>query len=392
MFQTMTAPPPDKILSLSELFRADTRQGKLDLGVGVYKDPEGRTPILPSVATAEAAHVATLQTKAYVGPGGDPRFVELVRDLAFGSEAPVTRIGGVQTAGGAGALRVLAGLIALQAPEAVVHLPDPTWVNHHSVLADARLRTTSYRYLDAASGQLCIEEMLSDIAAMAPGDVILLHGCCHNPTGADPVAEDWDRIIDAIAARGVLPFVDLAYQGFGDGLEQDAAALRKMAARLPELLLAYSCSKNFGIYRDRVGAAFVLSETAEAAGIAKAQLGVRNRVAYSMPPDHGAALVRDILGTPELAAQWRGEVEAMRRHVASNRAALAEALAEIDAQRFAALGTQKGMFSCLPISAAQVDRLRDEQAIYMVSDGRINLAGLDAAQAPVLARAVASVL
>jgi len=392
MFETMTAPPPDKILSLSELFRADTRQDKLDLGVGVYKDRQGRTPILASVAAVEAAHVAGLTTKAYVGPAGDPRMVELVRDLAFGAEAPVERIGGVQTAGGAGALRILSGLLKYQAADAVVHVPDPTWVNHHSVLADAGLKTTTYRYYDAATGTVRIDEMLEDIAAMGPGDVILLHGCCHNPTGADPDAAEWDRIIEAIVECGVLPFVDLAYQGFGDGLEQDAATLRKMAARLPEMLVSYSCSKNFGIYRDRTGAAFVLSKTAEGAGIARARLAVQNRVAYSMPPDHGAKLVAGVLGDATLNAQWRAEVEAMRSHVAANRAALARALAGVDATRFAAIGRQKGMFSCLPISEAQVDRLRNENAIYMVADGRINLAGLDAALAPVLAEAVAAVL
>ncbi|MFV0333447.1 MAG: amino acid aminotransferase [Tropicimonas sp.] len=392
MFQTMQAPPPDKILSLLDLFRADTRQSKLDLGIGVYKDPQGLTPILPSVAAAEARRVAELRTKVYVGPGGDPRFVELVRDLAFGPDAPRERIGGVQTTGGAGALRCLAGLIAQQAPGATVHVPDPTWVNHLSLLADARLRTASYRYYDAATGRLRIDGMLADIAAMGPGDVIMLHGCCHNPTGADPTAQDWERIIGAIAQSGVLPFVDLAYQGFGDGLEADAAPLRAMAARLPEMLIAYSCSKNFGIYRDRTGAAFALSATPEGARIAAAQLTARNRVAYSMPPDHGAGLVRGVLEDAALSAQWRDEVEAMRRHIARNRAALAKALGALDAERFGAIGEQKGMFSCLPISEAQVDRLREEHAIYMVSDGRINLAGLDVAQAPFLTEAVAAVL
>ncbi|MBE3637253.1 amino acid aminotransferase [Mangrovicoccus algicola] len=392
MFETMKAPPPDKILSLAELFRADTRQGKLDLGVGVYKNEAGVTPILPSVAQVEAAHVAALTTKAYVGPGGDPDFVALVRELAFGKDAPVARIAGVQTTGGAGALRTLAGLIAFQAPGTMVHVPDPTWVNHLSVLADAGLPTKAYRYFDAASSTVTVDAMLEDIKAMAAGDVILLHGCCHNPTGADPQPGDWDRIIAAVVEQGVLPFVDLAYQGFGEGLDEDAATLRKLVVAAPELVLAYSCSKNFGIYRDRTGAAFVLSKSEAGSVAARGQLQVRNRVAYSMPPDHGAKIVAGVLGSPELNAQWRAEVGAMRAHVGRNRAALAAALEDIDATRFGALAGQKGMFCCLPISEAQVDRLREEFAIYMVSDGRMNLAGLDVSRAPELALAVARVL
>ena len=271
-------------------------------------------------------------------------------------------------------------------------MPDPSWVNHLAIMEDAGLKITSYRYLDAATGRLRVDEMVEDIARMGPRDVILLHGCCHNPTGADPTSAEWDRIIAAVAASRAVPFLDLAYQGFGEGLDQDASSLRKFAARVPELLLAYSCSKNFGIYRERAGAAFVLSESAAGAPIARAQLAARNRVACSMPPDHGAALVRGVLDDPVLAPQWRDEVEAMRSHVARNRAALAAALGAVDGQRFATLGQQKGMFSRLPLSEAQVARLRDEHAIYMVSDGRINLAGLDVSEAPRLARAVAMVL
>ncbi len=392
MFQTMQAPPLDTILSILDLFRADTRADKLDLGVGVYKDEKGLTPILPSVRAAETRHLAEAVTKTYVGPAGNPRFVELVRDLAFGPGAPRERIGGVQTTGGSGALRILAALIAHHAPRTVVHVPDPSWVNHLAIMEDAGLRIASYRYLDAATGRLRIDAMLEDIGRMGPRDIILLHGCCHNPTGADPTPEEWGRIIAAISARGVVPFMDLAYQGFGEGLDADAASLRRMAAEVPELLLAYSCSKNFGIYRERAGAAFVLSASPAGAPIVRAQLAARNRVACSMPPDHGAALVCGVLDDPVLGPQWRDEVEVMRTHVARNRAALAAALAEVDGQRFATLGRQKGMFSRLPLSEAQVARLREEHAIYMVSDGRINLAGLDVSQAPRLARAVAMVL
>jgi len=298
----------------------------------------------------------------------------------------------VQTTGGAGALRLLAGVIARARPGAGVHVPDPTWINHLSLLADAGLRTQFYCYYDPATGGVAVDQMIADIGQMAPGDVIVLHGCCHNPTGADPDAEAQARIIDAIAARGVLPFVDLAYQGFGDGLNEDAAFLRHLTAALPELVVAYSCSKNFGLYKDRAGAAFVLGATPEQADVTVAQMTVQSRVAYSMPPDHGAALVRDILGDTQMAAAWRADVEAMRRHITGIRRAVMEALCRVDAARFAALGGQKGMFSLLPLSEAQVQALCDRHGIYLVSDGRINLAGLRATDIPYLAEAVADVL
>ncbi|SFZ80647.1 aromatic-amino-acid transaminase [Devosia enhydra] len=392
MLEALTAPPPDKILSLMDLFRADTRPERIDLGVGVYRDAQGLTPILDVVRRAEARLDAAATTKAYVGPAGDPRFVELVRDLAFGSDAPVDRLRGIQTTGGAGALRLLAGLIARARPGATVHLPDPTWVNHAALLADAGLKLSRYRYYDPATGGVALENMLEDIAAMASGDVIMLHGCCHNPTGADPSREDWQKIADAIAEREIFAFIDLAYQGFGDGLEADAWATRLLIRTLPQLVVAYSCSKNFGIYRDRAGAAFILARTPAEADIARAQLTVQSRIAYSMPPDHGAALVRDILADPASAALWRADVEAMRNRIASTRAALAAALVSLGHPGLRGLGAQKGMFSLLPLTPAQVARMRETFGIYMVDDGRINLAGLQISQIPVLKRALEAIL
>ncbi len=392
MFEKMTAPAPDKILSLMERFRADTRPEKMDLGVGVYRDESGVTPIMDVVRRVEARRNATAETKAYVGPAGDPLFVERVRDLAFGSQAPVARLAGVQTTGGAGALRCLAGLISHQAPGATVHVPDPTWVNHLAILADCGIPTSIYRYFDPVSGAVDETGLLASIAAMAPGDVMLLHGCCHNPTGADPSPATWARIGDALLERGVIPFVDIAYQGFGDGLDQDAAALRHLCSRMPEMLVAYSCSKNFGIYRDRTGAAFVLTATEAQAGIARARLSEQNRIAYSMPPDHGAAIVRDILGDDELRAEWIGEVDAMRERVTGIRVALSAALTEVDADLFAALANQKGMFSLLPLSADQVAQLQRDHGVYLVSDGRVSLAGLRPDQVQPFAAAVAAVL
>lgn len=392
MLDALTAPPPDKILSLMDLFKSDTRPDRIDLGVGVYRDARGLTPILDVVRRAEARLDAAATTKAYVGPAGDPRFVELVRDLAFGFGAPVDRLRGIQTTGGAGALRLLAGLIARARPGATVHVPDPTWVNHTALIADAGLEMSTYRYYDASSGNVAFDAMLEDIAAMPPGDVIMLHGCCHNPTGADPSLEQWQVIADTIAARDLFAFVDLAYQGFGDGLEADAAATRLLVNTLPQLVVAYSCSKNFGIYRDRAGAAFLLARTPGEADIARAQLTVQSRVAYSMPPDHGAALVRDILADPETASLWRTDVEMMRGRIADTRARLADALASFSHPRLNGLARQKGMFSLLPLSEAQVVRMREDFAIYMVSDGRINLAGLQPDQIPVLKAALAAIL
>ena len=392
MFETMTAPPPDKILSLMELLRADPRADRMDLGVGVYRDERGVTPILPCVRRVEAALGAAAQTKAYVGPAGDPLFVERVRALAFGPNAPAGRIGGVQAVGGAGALRILAGLIARQAPGAVVHVPDPTWVNHLAIVEDAGLASATYRYYDPATGGVDMVGLLADMEAMRPGDVMLLHGCCHNPTGADPSPADWAAIADMLAVRGIVPFVDIAYQGFGDGLDEDAAALRLLAGRVPEMLVAYSCSKNFGIYRDRTGAAFVLARDEAAAQVARARLAEQNRIACSMPPDHGAAIVREILGDDALRAEWAAEVAAMRARVKDIRRALAAALEAVDAARFGALAGQKGMFSLLPLSGAEVARLRAEHGIYLVSDGRVSLAGLRRDQVPLLAAAVGAVI
>ena len=375
-----------------DLFRNDPRPQKIDLGVGVYRDPEGQTPILDVVKRAETARLTSETSKSYVGPAGDARFVALVRDLVSGAEAPLDRLRGVQTTGGAGALRLLAGVIARARPETVVHVPDPTWINHLSLLADAGLPTQVYRYYDPATGGVAIDQTIADFGRMAPGDVIVLHGCCHNPTGADPDTAAQARITDAIAERGVLPFVDLAYQGFGDGLTKDAGFLRHLTATLPELVVAYSCSKNFGLYKDRAGAAFALGATPEQADVTVAQMTVQSRVAYSMPPDHGAALVRDILGNAQMAAAWRTDVEAMRQHITSIRRATMEALCQVDAARFAGLGSQKGMFSQLPLTEAQVTALCDRHGIYLVSDGRINLAGLRAAEVDYLAGAIADVL
>ena len=392
MFASLTVPPPDRILSLIPLFKADTRPEKIDLGVGVYRDASGRTPILRAVAEAERRLLAGETTKAYVGPAGDPVFCDLMTDIVFGSAAPRDRLRAIQTPGGAGALTVIAGLTALARPGATVHVPEPTWVNHVSILNDAGLRIVSYPYLDAERGVADVARLLAHLRQAAPGDVVLLHGACHNPSGADLSPDDWRHVAEIVLARELVPFVDLAYQGFGDGLDADAFGVRLLAATVPTLLVAASCSKNFGIYRDRAGLAFVLAPTPDIADAAKAQMVVRARVGYSMPPDHGSAIVRTVLSDPALAADWRAELEEMRTGVVGLRHALADTFRQLrNDDRYDFLRQAKGMFSLLGTTVEQSIRLRDEHAIYIVEDGRMNIAGLRLDQVETFCKAVLAV-
>ncbi len=377
MLETLEPAPPDKILSLIGLFRDDPRAGKIDLGIGVYRDAAGRTPVLRTVREAERRLYDKEDTKTYLGPGGDAAFCEAVAPIVFGDSLAADRIRSAQTPGGAGALRILAGLIARARAGATVWLPDPTWVNHLSMLEDAGLQTRSYAYFDPARGEARIDAMLASLRQAASGDVVVLHGCCHNPTGASLTNTDWDAVCDLLAQRNILPFVDFAYQGFGDGLDQDAYAVRLFARRLPEMLVAVSCSKNFSIYRERAGCAFVLADSRAHADIALGQLLIAARVGYSMPPDHGASIVRIILQDVELTAEWRREVEAMRARIVATRAALARAFAaRTNSDRYDVLVRHRGMFSLLGTTPEQAERLRREHGVYIVADGRINVAGL----------------
>ena len=392
MFEVLNPAPPDKILSLIGLFRDDPRQDKIDLGIGVYRDATGRTPVLRTVREAERRLYEKEDTKTYLGPGGDAAFCEAVAPVVFGESFAADRIRAAQTPGGAGALRILAGLIARARPGATVWIPDPTWVNHLSILEDAGLKPSIYAYFDAASGEARIDAMLSGLRHAAAGDVILLHGCCHNPTGASLTHADWDAVCDLLQERDLVPFVDLAYQGFGDGLEQDAYAVRLFARRLPEMLVAVSCSKNFSIYRERTGCAFVLGDSRARADNALSQLLVAARVGYSMPPDHGASIVRIILQDPALAADWRIEVEAMRARIVALRAALARAFsARTNSGRYDFLIRHRGMFSLLGTTPAQAERLRRDHGVYIVADGRINVAGLKEEQIEPFVTAVLAV-
>lgn len=392
MFESLTVPPPDRILSLIPLFKADTRPEKIDLGVGVYRDATGRTPIMRAVAEAERRLIASETTKAYVGPAGDALFCEQMTDIVFGTAAPRERIRAVQTPGGAAALTLLAGVMALARPGATVHVPEPTWVNHVAILSDFGFKLAAYPYLDLERGVADVPRLLAYLETVPAGDVVLLHGACHNPSGADLAPDDWRAVAEIVKARGLVPFVDLAYQGFGDGLDEDAFGVRLLAETVPTLIVAASCSKNFGIYRERTGLAFVVGPTPAIAEAVKAQMVVRARVGYSMPPDHGSAIVRTILADPALTADWRAELEEMRAGVANLRHALADTFRRLrNDDRYEFLRQAKGMFSLLGTTVEQAVRLREEHAIYIVEDGRINIAGLRLDQVETFCKAVLAV-
>ncbi|HVL21100.1 MAG TPA: amino acid aminotransferase [Amaricoccus sp.] len=392
MFETLKPSPPDKIIELLETFRADPRQEKLDLGVGVYKDANGATPVLRAVKAAERRLLETQESKAYVGLLGDLGFVAAMADLALGDAVPADRLVGAQTPGGTGAIRQICELIKRASPGATVWHSDPTWPNHPAILGYLGIPTRTHRYFDAATGGVDFAGMMADLVAMKPGDVLLLHGCCHNPTGANLTLDEWRELTDFVVTAGVVPFVDLAYQGFGDGLEADAAGLRHMAAAVPEMLLAVSCSKNFGLYRDRVGAAFALSATPERAAVTKANLASLNRLNFSFPPDHGAKVVSIILGDPSLKADWRAELEAMRTGMLELRTGLADALRRAtNSDRFDFVGVHRGMFSRLGLTPEQVTKLREDFGVYVIGDSRINVAGLPAQGLDKIAAAIAAV-
>ncbi len=392
MFETLHPSKPDQILALNAAFRADPREAKLDLGVGVYKDEAGRTPILRAVKTAERRLVETQPTKAYLSPAGDPAFCAAMVELAFGSDAPKDRIAAVQTIGGTGAVRVLCDLVARAERGATVWLPDPTWPNHPAIAKQAGLGFRTYPYFDPAAVGVAWEAMRGALSEAGPGDVVLLHGCCHNPTGADLTPEQWREIAALAVDRGFTPFLDLAYQGFGDGLEPDATGLRILAAAVPEMLVALSCSKNFALYRDRVGCAAVLAAAPAAADLAGDNLRALARVTYSMPADHGAAVVSTILGDAALREDWIAELDAMRARILTLRSNLAAALRErLNDDGFDFIAHHRGMFSLTGLSSEIVERMRAEHGVYLVGDGRMNVAGLNAAGVTQFADALAAV-
>jgi len=376
-------------------FRADPNPQKIDLGVGVYRDDHGHTPILASVKTAEQQYLASETTKTYVGMAGDEQYNTAMSQLILGDvyAAVSERFRTVQTPGGTGALRVAAEFILRCNPDASLWVGSPTWANHWDLFGAAGLPIREYPYYNCADKDLDADAMLAKLATAGPDDVVLLHACCHNPSGMDPTFAQWEAVCDLALERGFLPLVDMAYQGFGDGLDADAAGVRLLAERLPELIVCTSCSKNFGLYRERIGGCAVLSASQTLADTVKSTLENTVRGIYSMPPHHGAAIVGTILSDPELREQWSAELALMRDRLNTLRQLMSRQLAQAGAAGdFSFIERQKGMFSFLGITPEQVARLRDEDSIYMVSSGRMNVAGISHDNVDRFAEAVARVL
>jgi aspartate aminotransferase len=365
----------------------------VDLGIGVYRDAAGDTPVLDVVKRAERRLVDTQTTKTYIGSAGPADFNEAMRDLTFAGAADADRIAMLQTPGGSGSLRVAAGVILRARPDATVWVSRPTWANHVPLLGGAGLDLQSYAYYDEEAKALDFDGMLDSLRNIPRGDIILLHTCCHNPTGIDPDRSQWREIADVVAERELLPFIDVAYQGFATDLDADAFVIRELAGRVPEMIVANSCSKNFGLYRDRVGALYVLAADSKGRDIVQSQANNVVRTMYSMPPDHGAAVVAMILNDRELRADWVGEVTGMRERLCEMRQLLHDALLEEAADHdFSHLLRAKGMFCFLGLSPEQVGRLKKDHAVYMVDSSRINIAGITADNAGHIARSVAAVL
>ena len=377
----------DSLLALIALCNADPRAEKMDVGVGVFRDGEGRTPILKVIKEAEQILRDTQETKAYLGSAGDKRFTELLRPILLGEHADDDRIAGLQTPGGCGALRLGFELIATANPDARVLVGTPTWPNHPPIIHSVGLQIVEYPYYDRDACSIRFDAMVVALKDARPGDVVLLHGCCHNPTGADLEEGQWAEVTRIVAERGLLPFVDIAYQGFGRGLDEDARGLRGLLAACDEVIAAQSCDKNFSVYRDRVGSLFVKTGSTDATVRAMAHVAQRAREMWSMPPDHGAAAVRIVLDTPELKQRWLGELAAMRDRINAVRQRIAAA-----DPRLEYIGRQFGMFSMLPLSRDQVFALRDRHAIYMADSGRFNVVGLSDAQVDRFTAAVVEAL
>ena len=389
MLSNLTAQPQDKILALVGAYRADPRQDKIDLGVGVYKDSTGATPIMRAVKSAEELLWQIQKTKSYVGLAGDPAFSAAMFELILDGAVAADRLSAVATPGGTGAVRQALELIKIASPAAKVWLSNPTWPNHPSIVNYLGMPLAEYRYFDTETGSVDFEGMLADIKAIPAGDIVLLHGCCHNPTGANLTSEQEDQIITTLAESGAVPFVDIAYQGFGDGLEKDARFTRKIASQLPECLIAASCSKNFGIYRERTGILMAVSASASLQAITQGNMAFLNRQNFSFPPDHGARLVTMILGDQILRSLWSTELEQTRINMLDLRQQLADELRQrTNSDKFDFLATHRGMFSRLGLSLGTVEILRADFGIYMLGDSRINIAGLNSHTVPILAHAV----
>jgi aspartate aminotransferase len=395
IFANLEKLPPDPILGVTAAFRSDPSPRKIDLGVGVYRDDAGNTPVPAAVRDAERALLDGQVTKTYVGPMGNLEFNERIVEMALGGFASrlKERTTTIQTVGGCGALRVGAELIRASQPDAIVRVSDPTWANHEPLLGSSGLALERYPYYEPASRGVAFERMLEHFGQLPSGSIVLLHACCHNPTGADLDAGQWVALAGVIESRGLVPFVDLAYQGFGDDLEADVHGLRLLAARVPQLLLALSCSKNFGLYRERTGALAVIAENATAAAaIATHQARMARRM-YSMPPDHGAAIVARLLGDQALRAAWASELAGMVSRMKALRELLAEHLAARRPDRdFSWVTTHRGMFSLAGLDSAAIGELRSKYHVYVPPDGRINIAGVSATNVDRVADSIVAVM
>jgi len=395
MFEALKPKPADAIIALMQACKADTNPNKIDLGVGVYKDASGATTILKSVKQAEQLWWQEEETKSYVGTTGNAEFCRLMLELMLGADNPaLARTASSQSAGGSGALRLGAEIIASATPDITVWASTPTWANHIPLISAAGLKMDSYPYYNRETLGVDFDDMIAHLDANAKaGDVVLLHGCCHNPTGADLSHAQWDKLAAFMAAKDLTPYVDLAYFGLGRGMEDDTYGLRKVIEICPEVIIAASCSKNFALYRERVGLIAVICKNEDTAAIAQKQLGALQRKIISMPPDHGAALVVRILGDAALRKLWIEELDEMRGRMRSLRRQLSDALNVQGGEAMsAAVLNQNGMFSTLPLSKDQAIKLREDYSIYMTNSGRINIAGANDENIPRLADAILKVL
>ena len=392
MFENLKPQPADKILALMQMFADDPRDQKIDLGVGVYKNAEGVTPVMRAVKSAEKRIWEEQTTKSYTGLAGDPAYADAMIGLILSDAVARENIAAVATPGGTGAVRQAFELVRMANPEARVWVSDPTWPNHTSILNYLGMETKAYRYFDSETRGVDFDGMIADLKTAQAGDVVLLHGCCHNPTGANLNLVEWQAVVDLLNDRGLIPMIDIAYQGFGDGLEEDAAGTRLVASSVPECLIAASCSKNFGVYRERTGLLMAVSADAGKTKLNQGTLAFLNRQNYSFPPDHGARVVSTILTDAELRADWAAELEEVRLSMLGLRQQLADELQRLTgSDRFAFLAQHRGMFSRLGTTPELVAKLREEHGIYMVGDSRMNIAGLNSNTVPLLAKAIVDV-
>ncbi len=389
MLSNLKPQPADKILQLMQMFREDPRENKIDLGVGVYKNAQGVTPVMRAIKAAEHQLWETQETKAYTGLAGDPAYGEALSTLILGDARDETRLAAAATPGGTGAIRQALELIRIASPDAAVWLSAPTWPNHPSIIRFLKMNMAEYRYFDDATRDVDFAGMMDDLAGVKAGDVVLLHGCCHNPTGANLTLDQWQDVVALLEKTGAIPFIDIAYQGFGDGLDEDAAATRLVASRLPEVLIAASCSKNFGIYRERAGLLMAISPDARMKPVTQGNLNFLNRQNFSFPPDHGARLVTMILNDEALRADWQSELEEVRLGMLALRQQLADELRQrTNSDRFDFIARHRGMFSRIGATPEQVDMMREKHGIYMIGDSRMNIAGLNEKTVPILAEAI----